>query len=414
MAGRPIATAMLVVDAGAVAEPAGREGVALLTARMLGEGTTRRSGYDFAVAAERVGASWSAEADYDSMRVGFDVPSAELPTAIDLLAEAVRDPAFDETAWTRVSAERIDELAVEWSQPGPRAAAAFAASLWSPRSRYSRRDGGDQQSVAAIGRDDVVGFHRRRLRPDTSTLVLAGDLTGVDVTELAERMFGGWTSAGSASESTADPAAAEAGGRRVFLVDRPGSVQSMLLIGHQGLPRHTPDYVPVTTLALAVAGMFSSRLNYRLREEKGYTYGAFGGFEMRRDGGVFAVRAAVQREVTGPAIADALEVLAGVHTGGISADELEQAKSYRVGVFPVSFAQPHAVAGALADLVVHGLPDDYFDSVRRDVATLDLEPVNLAATQRLQPDQLVTVVVGDAAVVSAELDEFGPMTTVSD
>ncbi|HVA59634.1 MAG TPA: pitrilysin family protein [Mycobacteriales bacterium] len=407
MPGRPMATALLVVDAGAVTEPPGREGVALLTARMLAEGTTRRDAFAFAVAAERLGASWSADADYDSMRVGFDVPADELPAAVDLLGEAVREPAFGAEAYARVGAERVDELAVEWSQPGPRAGAAFAAALWAPESRYARRDGGEPQTVAAVSRSDVVDFHAARVRPERSTLVVAGDLSGLDPSALAERMFAGWTAAAPAGAVVPDPASARDGGRRVVVVDRPGSVQSMLVLGHPAPPRTTPDYVAMSTMALAFAGMFGSRINYRLREEKGYTYGMFGGFELRRHGGIFALRAAVQREVTAAALGEAIAELQRTAAGGITAAELEIARNYRVGVFPVSFAQPHAVAGALGDLVIHQLPDDYFDRVRSDVAAVGLDAVNEAAATRLLPDRLVSVVVGDADGLDGPLDSFG-------
>src|SRR5205814_2283178 len=144
---------------------------------------------------------------------------------------------------------------------------------------------------------------------------------------------------------------------RIVLVDRPGSVQSMLYAGHDGPRRAVDYYVPMTTMALALGGMFNSRLNYRLREDKGYTYGAFGGFDCRRHGGVFVARAAVHTEVTADALRDLLTEIRLMHDSGLQEDELDLARRYRAGIFPINFAGPGSVAAGLADLVVHGLPD---------------------------------------------------------
>jgi zinc protease len=414
MPGRPVATALLVVDAGAVREPAGREGVGELTARMLEEGTAQRDAYGFAVAAERLGAAWSADVDLDSLRLGFEVPVGELPAAVALLSEAVREPAFRPENYQRAHAERVDELTVEWSQPGPRASAAFAAAVWAPDARYARPTGGDPDSVGAVTREDVLAFHATRVRPARATLVLAGDLEGIDVPALGEVMFGGWDGAGTAAgpETPADPARARGSGRRVVVVHRPGSVQSLLYMGHPAPPRRSPDYVAMTTMALGFGGMLTSRLNYRLREEKGYTYGANAAFHLHRDGGQFLMRAAVQREVTVPAIADAVAEFERTAADGLTGDELEAAKNYRVGIFPISFAQPRHVAGALGDLVVHGLADDYFERVRADVAALPLDAANRAAAERMHPDDLVTVVVGDADGIEGSLEQFGAVERV--
>lgn len=409
--GRPLAAVGLVVDAGATCEPAGQEGVALLTARMLGEGSGGGDAYAFGVAAERLGASWHADAEYDSMRLGFDVPVAELPAAVELLARAVREPTLDPKVFDRVRAERLDELAVEWSQPGARAAAAFAEAVWAPGSRYAIRDGGDPRTVSGLSLAAVAGFAEHFVRPERTTLVLAGDLDGVAVEALAERLFGGW---GSAEPPAQPPNPAHPAGesRRVVLVHRPGSVQSMLLVGHPGPARSCPDYTALTTFALAFGGVFRSRLNYRLREECGYTYGAFGGFDLRRHGGVFAARTAVESSVSGPALAEIISETERAAVGGLSEAELESVKGYRVGVLPVAFSDSAPVARALGDVVVHGLGDDYFDRLRADVADLTLPEVNESAAARLHPEQLVSVVVGDTESLEVP-PEFGEVRRIA-
>jgi predicted Zn-dependent peptidase len=411
--GKPLAVVSLVLRAGAMAEPADREGVALLLARALSEGTSTRDAYDFAVAGERLGATWRADTDWDSMRCGFEVSADRLAEATELLAEAVREPALDDATIARVRDERLDEVRIDFSQPGPRASAAFAEAVFTADSRYSRPDGGNAATIAALSADDVRNFHRSWLGPEAATLIVVGDLSATDVDALGETVFGDW----KVDADALPPATVRRNdqGPRIVLVDRPGSVQSMLYVGHDAPGRRTPDYVPMTTMSLAFGGMFNSRLNYKLREEKGYTYGAFGGFDLRRDGGVFVARAAVQTDVTAPALTDLLAEYHAIHDEGITAEELERARSYRAGIFPINFAGPGAVASGLGELVVHEHPDDHFDRLRAEIQRTTLDEVNAAAAERLRPDDVVVVVVGDAAAVGDDLSAIGlPVEVIAD
>ncbi len=413
--GKPLAVISLVADAGAVTEPAGKEGVAEIVVRALSEGAGPYDAYGFAVAGERLGATWRSHTDWDSLRCGFEVPVGDLVGAAELLAAAVREPHLDEPSLLRVRDERVDEIRLDQSQPGPRAGAAFGSAVWAAGCRYAVPDGGTAETVAALPPDDIRAFHVGGLQPDAVTLIVVGDLDTVDTDAAARAVFAGWIG-GRAGTATTVPPEPRVEGRRVVVVDRPGSVQSMLYAGHDGPNRRTPDYVPMTTMALVLGGMFNSRLNYRLREDKGYSYGAFGAFDTRRDAGVFLARSAVQTEVTAPALADAVAEIRTMHDGGATAAELEQARSYRAGVFPINFAGPGAVAAGLADLVVHDLPDDHYDRLRQEVLDVDLDAVNAAAATRLRPDDLVAVVVGDASAVVDELREtgLGPVEVLTD
>jgi zinc protease len=412
--GRPLAVTALVVDAGASSETDGREGIAELVARALSEGTKSRDAYGFAVAGERLGATWRAATEWDSLRCGFEVPIGEIAAATDLLAEAVHDASFDDETLTRVREERIDEVGIELSQPASRAADAFAAEVFADTSRYRKSDGGDVASLTAITHEDIRDFRAQRLGRSSATLVVVGDLTGVDVDALGQAVFGGW------ADNTAGPAAPDVTprgpGRRVIVVDRPGSVQSMLLVGHDGPQRKIDDYVAMTTMSLVLGGMFSSRLNLKLREEKGYAYGAFGGFDSRKHGGLFVARAAVQSDVTIPALADLVAEIERMHSGGVEPAELEQARAYRAGVFPINFAGVMAVGSGLGDLVIHDFADDHFDQLRARVLDVRKDELDASAATRLRPDDLVTVVVGDAHSFADELGSagLGPVTIVSD
>jgi predicted Zn-dependent peptidase len=190
----------------------------------------------------------------------------------------------------------------------------------------------------------------------------------------------------------------------------------MLVAGHQGPSRVIDDYVATTTMSMVLGGMFSSRLNMKLREEKGYSYGAACGFDARKHGGVFAARTSVQNDVTIPALADMVAEIERMHRDGAEADEVESARAYRAGVFPINFAGVNSVAAGLGDIVVHDFPDDHFDALRAKVIDVTLDEVNAAAAARLQPDELVTVVVGDASAFADGLPDLGlgPVEIISD
>lgn len=410
--GRPLAVVSLVIDAGAAAEPLGHEGIAELVARALSEGTTRRDAHGFAIAGERLGASWRASTDWDSLRCGFEVPVGELPAAAELLAEAVREATLSDETLDRIRDERIDEIGIELSQPASRASLALAGEVFVDASRYHRSDAGDVTSLTSIGNDDIRSYRSSRLGPSVATLIVVGDLDTIDVEALGRTVFEGWSS--QVSAPSAPDVTPRSAGRRVVVVDRPGSVQSMVLVGHDGPPRNIDDYVAMSTMALVLGGMFSSRLNLKIREEKGYSYGAFGGFDTRKHGGLFVARAAVQSDVTLPALADMVAEIERTHAKGVEPEELEQARAYRAGVFPINFAGAMAVAAGLGDLVIHDFADDHFDALRQRVLDVTKEELDASAGSRLRPDDLVTVIVGDANAFAADLESagLGPVTIV--
>jgi zinc protease len=197
----------------------------------------------------------------------------------------------------------------------------------------------------------------------------------------------------------------------VHLVDKADAPQSELRLGHVGLPRQHPDYFPVTVMNALLGGLFSSRINLNLREQHGYTYGAFSAFDWRRGAGPFLVSTAVANDVTHRAAEEALGELARFADAPVSEHELTLATDYLDGVFPIRFETTAAIAGALGGLVTYGLPEDYYDTYRAHVRAVTPEAVRQAARTHLHPGRLQLVVVGGAAAVQGPLEElgFGPL-----
>jgi predicted Zn-dependent peptidase len=219
--------------------------------------------------------------------------------------------------------------------------------------------------------------------------------------------LGGWTRDAGAAAPTPVVDDAAASGRLVRVVHRPGSVQTEIRVGHRGLPRRVPDYHAVTVMGAILGGLFNSRLNMQLREAKGYTYGAGAGFEMRRGAGPFTARAAVNTEVTVPALVDTIAELERMRDTRVTEEELAAARDFLVGVFPLRFETAGAVVGALSGLAVHGLPLDELTDYRQRVEAVDVDAVAAAAREHLLVDEADIVLVGDVDAFGGDLEAAG-------
>ncbi|WP_250001824.1 pitrilysin family protein [Actinoplanes sp. M2I2] len=398
--GQALASAMLLLDAGAARESAGREGTATVLAKSLEEGTTERDSAAYALALESLGAELSPGVDWDTFRVGVSAPVPQLLDAMRLAAEAVRTPRLDPDDVNRVRDDEVTALRMDWAQPGPRADAALRADLFGAAERFGRPMHGDPASVAAVSVDDVLAFHQAWLRRP-GVLLVAGDLGTLDLEALGQAAFAGTGGDALTVEPPLGvPVRAE---RRIILVDRPGSVQSTLRLGHRAPERATPDYVAMTLAATVLGGAFTSRLNHLIREVKGYTYGIRGSYAMSRRFGRFEVAAGVQTAVTVPAVVDTLGEIARTQESGVTEDELAVARAWRAGQLSVEMQTPGSIVGALSTLVVHGLPDDYYATLRRQYLETPLAEVSAAAAAHLRPNGLTLVIEGDAAVIRDEL-----------
>lgn len=408
--GRPLLQAQLIVrgDAGggATSEDPALAGATMLTARAMSEGTTQRDAVAFVEAAERLGAEMGAGAGWDSLSVHVEVARTHLEAAMGLFAEMALQPAFPEREVERLRDERLNDLQQVMADARRRAEKAFPAVIYADGAAYGRPLGGVEETIAPIDRDTLAERHAALMRPQAATLIVCGDIEDVAVDELAAEAFGSWL---TEAEAPATPSAPDAGadGRRVVLVDRPGAPQSELRIGHVGAPRRIADFHALQVTNALLGGLFNSRLNMLLREERGYTYGVQSGFDLRRAAGPFAVRCAVESDVTAAAVADIMAELGRIAEDPVEDDELAAARDYLIGVFPLRFETSAQVAGALSGLVVHGLPDDELDRYRPGVAAVTADDVRAAAAAHIDPARASIVIVGDVAKFEAPLREAG-------
>lgn len=418
--GRPLLVGHLLLHgpgAGATGEPADQAGATVLAARAMTEGTRRRTAIELIEASERLGAEISADAGWDSFAVSVEVPRSRLAQALELLAEVALEPSFPDEEVQRLRDERLNDLLQARAEPRRRVERAFAETLYAPGAAYGRPQAGTEATVPGLDRDTLAARHAALIERTKATLVLAGDLTGIDATSLVDDVLGRWsgsTAAASPAETPVPAPDVRALGGRVVVVHRPGSPQSELRIGHVGVPRKVDDYHAIAVLNAILGGLFGSRLNALLREQKGYTYGVHSTFDTRVGAGPFAVRTAVQTEYTVPAILDTLTELRRIGEAPVSDEELTTARDYLVGVFPLRYETSGQVAGAIAGLVATGLPDDELDRYRPAVAAVAAEQVLEAARTRVRPAEASVVLVGDADAFLGDLEAaaIGPVEVV--
>lgn len=408
----PIATVLMLAEGGAAADPAGREGVAQLTAQLLLEGSEHIDGASLTEELELLGATAGASADWDVAVVRCTALVENLPRALEILGGVLRAPAFPEREVERLKAERIADLLQLRADPGALADETFARVAYATGSRYSLPAGGNEQTVRAIVRGDVQRFYEERYRPEAMTVIVAGAITVDESEQLIARLFADWR--GIRPRATAIDDAPGARTRRVHFVAKPEAPQSELRVGHVGVPRAHPDYFAIVVMNAILGGLFSSRINLNLRERHGYTYGAHTGFDWRRHAGPFGADTAVKSDVTDAAIREIIAEIERMREAPVSAEELSLATSYLDGVFPIRYETTDAIASAIANLEVYGLGDAWLDGYRERIRAVTVEDVQRAARAHLRPEELQVVVVGDPAVVREKLESLaiGPVTVV--
>ncbi|MYW67306.1 insulinase family protein [Streptomyces sp. SID8379] len=409
--GQQVVAVEINLDAPLEAEPKGLDGVATIMARAFNEGTDKHSAEEFAAELERCGATLDAHADHPGVRVSLEVPVSRLPKGLGLLADALRAPAFADAEIERLVRNRLDEIPHESASPARRAAKELSKQLFPADARMSRPRQGTEETVTAIDAVAVRAFYEKHVRPATATAVVVGDLTGVDLDGLLADTLGAWT--GDTAEARPVPPVTADDTGRVVIVDRPGAVQTQLLIGRVGPDKHDRVWAAQILGTYCLGGTLTSRLDRVLREEKGYTYGVRSFAQVLRsapDGtgaAMLAISGSVDTPNTGPALDDLWKVLRTLAAEGLTDAERDTAVQNLVGVAPLKFETAANVAGTLADQVEQHLPDDYQAQMYRQLAETGTVEATAAVVSAFPADRLVTILVGDAGQIEEPVKALG-------
>jgi zinc protease len=422
MPGRPLLSLELLTPAGAQHDPPGGAGLATLTGGLLDEGAGGMNAIQVADRIEGLGGQLATGADWNVGYAGLLVLSQHAQAGLRLLGDVVAAPAFPQAEFERVRRLRLTELVRRRHQPSALADEHLAAAVYRG-TVYANTVLGTAATVSALDREQIAGFYRERYLLPAATLIAVSDLDPevllAQAAQALAQAAGGAASAGSSGSAETAPGAGSAGidvpdirpaplaGVQIYIVDRPGAAQTELRLGHAGVPRPHPDRSAIVFLNALLGGKFTSRINLNLREGHGYTYSASTRFASRLGPGPFEVSTAVGTEVAGAATREVLGELRRIQDEPVTHEEMEETRSYIIGVFPYTLQTVSDVGRRLADLAIFGLPDDHFERNLQIMAALTRADIQRAAQLYLDPDHIAVVAVGPADLLRPQFESMG-------
>lgn len=399
----PVVNMNLVLKTGAAADPRDRSGLAYFTANLLDEGTKTRTALDISNHLTSTGSSLFTGADWDMSGANLFTTARHFDQTLDIFSDILLNPSFPREELERVRASRLATLKQQRSAPNAIGALVYPKLIYGNEHPYGHLLQGDETSTGAVTVEDIRQFYETYYRPNNAALIVVGDVRMETLIPRLEKAFAKWE---SKQVPTVELTAVTVKRDRatIYLVDKPGSVQSVLSIGHVGVSRSTPDYFPLLVLNRVLGGTSAARVGANIRESKGYSYGAYTNFLYRRGPGLFSAESAVKTDVTKESITEFLKELRGIRGDRpVTEAELELAKQGLVRSYPRGFETPGQIAARLTDVVVYGLPDDYFNQYMDKLKAVTGQDVARVAERYLDPSRMAILVVGDRKTIEASL-----------
>ena len=401
---KPAVTFRLIIKGGALHDGE-KPGISSFVATLLNRGTKTRDALAFAQEIDSLGARVEAASGDDSLAVSASGLTKYSGKILELLVDAVVRPVFPAEQFAREQNKALSQLAAEMQEPGALAGKLAARVVYGPHPYGAIVT---EESVVAITRDDVVKYHQNWFAPNNATLAVVGDVKKDDVLPQVEKAFAAWTRHDVPVATFTRPTAMK--GLAVHLVDRPGSVQSNIVVCQPGPPRNNPDTPELNVLNGTLGGGFSGRLFQNLREKHGWTYGAYSVFELNRFGGSFQASAETRNDVTGPAIREILAEMRRLRDETVPVPELELQRQYNVGNYLLSLENTARTAQRVQDVELYGLPADFYKRYAARMSSVTAEQIQTLAKSHLDIENLAIVVVGEAKQVRPELEKLGQVT----
>ena len=388
----PLCSFRLAFLSGDAGDPAELKGLTSAMTTLVTEGTTEHSGAELAEKIERLGASLSASSSHDFSVVAASVLSMYRGEVLELMAETVFAPVFPENELALYRQNTIENLKFQRSQPN------FLAGEQTARLLYGKHPYGtvspSQDDVERLTRESLERRRREVFLPNNAVFIAVGDIQKDQFLLELEELFGDWESGDRHLHKEADfPERKE---RSLTIVDRPGSAQANIVLANPGIRRDDPDYFPVIVMNQILGAGASSRVFMNLREEKGYTYGAYTRLDTKRFGGHFEATAEVRTTVTGDSLKEFFYELERIRDEDVLAEELNDAKNFLTGVFPIRAETQEGLTNLILNQELYGLPHDYLQSYRENVDEVSIEDVRRVANKYIHPESFAMVIVGDA------------------
>ncbi len=401
----PVVQLHLVLQTGAMADPAGKSGVANLTARLLTEGTKKRSSLQIADELDFLGTSVNTSSSYDGSFATLQTLRDHLDKALDLFSDILLNPSFPQKEFDRVKKELLTNLLQQKDQPVVVANKVFASMLYGNNHPYGQPTDGTEASVNQITVEDLKTFYSTYFSPSNATLIVVGDVTMNAMQPLLEKFLGAWETKPVPEVKITEVAFPSS--QRIYLVDKPKAAQSQIRIGHIGVARATDDFFPLLVTNTILGGGFNSRINWNLREQKGYTYGAGSAFQFRKAAGPFNTFGGFRTNVTDSSVLEIIKEIKRLWNEVVPESDLIFAKDFLTRSVPRTMETPGQIANQLSNLVLYNLPEDYFNTYIQNIEKVSAKDVRRVAEKYLQPDKMLIVIVGDVATIRTGLENLG-------
>jgi zinc protease len=409
----PIISMNLVTGAGATSDAAGKPGAAWMTGTLLDKGTNRRTAIEIANELQSIGASVNSSVSWDTTNLAMQTLTKNLDSALDIYADVVVNPAFAADELESARRRMLVNFVQRKSVPAAIGDAVFNKVVYGDQA-YGKAIFGDEKSVKAMTREDLLNFYQANYRPNNSTLIVVGDVDGKTLLPKLEKAFAGWKPGANSNvrRETTQTMKSKGG---IYIVDKPGAPQSSVYIGQAGIERNNPDYYAVHVMNMILGGGSNGRLFQNLRQDKGYTYGAYSRFDYRRGAGPFTATGEIQTVSTKEAIAEFIKEFNGMRGAiPITPQILETTKQAIIRGFPNGFETVGQINFQLSNLVTFGLPDNTFNEYITKINQVTAQDVNRVANKYLTPEQMAIVVVGDRQTIEPNLKSLGYTVTILD
>jgi zinc protease len=401
----PVIQINLVVNAGYAADSLSSPGTASLAMDMLLEGTRKRSSLQISEELALIGAMINCGSDLDSSFVYLNTLKEHLDAALDIYSDVILNPAFPQKDFKRLQQQRLAAIKREKSEPSAMGLRVLPKVLYGTNHAYSLpfTGSGTEESVSKMTTADMKKFHSTWFKPNNATLVVVGDTTMDEIKPKLERLFKNWKPA-QVPQKNISPVNPLANPRVVYIVDRPGSIQTVILVGNVATPKSDPDDIAIGIMNKILGGDFTSRINMNLREDKHWTYGAHSIIADAKGQRPFIAFAPVQSDKTKDAMLEMAKELQGVVTDNpITTEEFEKAIKNQILSLPGTWETIGRVAAAITEIVRFGLPDDYYQTYPEKVRALKLDNVNAAAKKVVLPANNIWVIVGDKQKIEKDI-----------
>ena len=398
---KPTVTFRLLIKGGSLNDGT-KTGLSSFTATLLNRGTTKRDASAFAQESDAIGVKVEASSGSDALTIGASGLTKYTDQILDLLTDAVLHPTFPAEQLEKVRRQALSKLASEKQEADALAGKLLGKVVFGDHPYGSFNT---EESVKAIGRDDLVEFHKLWFAPNNATLAVVGDFKAAEILSVVEKAFAAWERREvPAAKAGAPP---EMRGVTIHLVDRPGSVQSNIIVAQPGPAKNVSDLPELNVLNGTLGGGFSGRLFQNLREKHGWTYGAYSAFGPNKYGGTFQASAETRNEVTAPSIREILAEMKRLHDEPVPAAELELQRQYNVGNYLLSLESTSRTATRVQDIELYGMAADFYKNYASRMAATTAERVQELAKKYLSLENTAIIVVGEAKEVRPELEKIG-------